>query len=133
MVNNQVEFGDYLRRLRRNKSLSTAQAAAASRTFDSVGVSASYITLLENAGINNPSLSKLQILAKVYGVTYAEIIAAHSGTEADSDWVANEKLAKINFGYKGMPKAKKEKLDPLIDMLEREYQRIMSEGDEAGE
>ena len=90
-------------------------------------ISASYIALIEEGHVKNVSPEKLRVIAKIYDLTFAELLALAQGRDPDENEITEERLYRINFGYEKMPPAKKKQLDPLIDLLEREYKRLMEE------
>lgn len=116
-----------MRRLRNELGLSTKDVERISRKGGKKGISAGYISMIESGEIRNPSPEKLRILADVYNITDIEIVSKALGFSPNPDVVLNEKLARIQFGYAGMPEEKKRKLEPLIDLLEREYMRLKDE------
>lgn len=122
-----MKLADIVRKRRLELGFSTSLVARRSRLGGNKGISSGYVTLIETGQVKNVSPEKLETLAKVLQLTYAELSAAAVGAKPDKDAITHEKLARINFGYEGMPKDKRKKLEPLIDLLEREYERIMNE------
>lgn len=63
-----LEFGEYIKRLRRDKGISLRELAR--RT----GVSQPYLSQLETGKYKNPSPEKLGELSKGLGISYAELM-----------------------------------------------------------
>lgn len=116
-------LGERLRRRRSELNLSRREIVR--RTANSI--SNSYVALIEDGAVKSVSNEKLSILAKAYDLTFAELLALSMGKKPDEKDIRSERIARINFGYDGLPPAKQKQLDPLIDLLEREYQRLMAE------
>lgn len=80
-----TEFGEYLRRLREFKSLSTHDLAEIS------GVSQSYISHVENGRKqSSPAPEILRKLAPALGVPYAELMVK-AGHISYDDWLQGER------------------------------------------
>lgn len=77
VISSQTEkLADYVRRVRREKGLSTSDVQQRSGG----GISDAYITRIENEQSLNISVSKLQALARGLGVSEDEIFAVARGT-----------------------------------------------------
>jgi transcriptional regulator with XRE-family HTH domain len=124
MDTNGITLGEFSRKKRHELKLSTADVARLSKGGGNIGISAGYISLIENGQVTNVSPAKLQTLARIYQVTDAEIFGIASGRNAEANAITEERLSRINFGYSKMPAAKRKQLDSLIDLLERECKRL---------
>ncbi len=115
------ELGKFLRKRRLELGLTTRQVA------EKACVSNAYISVLERGGRINPSRNTLKNLAHGYDIPETELYQIAFGFEVEPEKIVHEKLARIGFGYRGMPEPKKKKLDALIDLVEREMQRLKNE------
>lgn len=88
-------------------------------------ITQSYVLRIKNGTAKNVSMDKLKVLAKGLGRPAAEVIAVAMGTPLKDD--AHTRLSTLEFTYEGLTPEKKEKADYLIELLEREIQRIESE------
>lgn len=116
-------LAEYVTRVMREENLSGYQIEERSRPK----ITQSYVNRIKNGTDTNPSLPKLEGLATGMGRPFTEVLAAARGEEPHTDEITHERLASINFAYEGMPKKKRAKAEPLIEMLEREIRRIESE------
>ena len=122
-------LADAVSKRRYQLGLSTADVEKISRRGGKKGISSGYISMIETGQVKNPSPEKLRALADGLSMTYAELSNLAVGMQPDREAISNEKLARINFGYEGMPKEQRKKLDPMIDLLESEFERILKEGE----
>jgi transcriptional regulator with XRE-family HTH domain len=127
MDTNAPTLSEFMRRRRAELGLSTADVERISRQGGNKGISSGYISLIETGQTQNVSPEKLSVLARVYQLTDSEVFAIASKTTPKGTDITEERLARINFGYKDMPEKKKRQLDPLIDLLERELRRLKKE------
>lgn len=123
-MNNLAEF---IKDIRIKKGLSHGQIAERSKSEQSIGLSRSYVSMIEAGNVTNLSASAIKSLAKGLGVSEKELAFAALGLEPDHSLIANEKIARIGFRFEKMPVDKQRDLTPLIDLLDREIERITQE------
>lgn len=72
-------LGEYVRRVRTDKNLSTTDVETASRRGGAKGISDAYVTRIENGQVTNVSPAKLEALAQGLGVNSEELYARVRG------------------------------------------------------
>lgn len=90
-------LGDFVRRVRTGKGLSTTDVETASRHGGFKGISDAYVTQIENGHVTNVSPEKLRALAKGLDINEDEIFAIARGkqiTEAQQHDAEIERLIK---------------------------------------
>lgn len=118
-----LTLGEFVRKVRTDKGLSVAEVSERSGGK----ISTSYVSKLELEPRVNPSFPKIQALAKGLGVTEAEITGIIKGQSADKNSVINEQFENLGLRFSGLPASKKEKAQALIDLMERELERLANE------
>jgi transcriptional regulator with XRE-family HTH domain len=113
---------EYVRRLMYEKNLSGYDIARQSGNQ----IHQTSVSRLINRQGSNPTITTLKALAKGLGVPEHEIMTVARG-HAKKTNIVHERLAAIDFAYDGMPRQKKEKAEYLIEMLEREIDRMKTE------
>lgn len=121
----QETLGEFITRMLSEKNLSMYQVEK--RTHGAI--SQSYANRIKNGQIPTPSAAKLSALAKGLGVPESELLAAAGIGKPSQVDIAHERLAHIESIYQGMPKTKQEKADYLIEILEREIERLLNEAE----
>lgn len=121
----QVSLEAFVRKVMSDKGLSGFDVQRASNN----AIHQTTVSRIRNGDVKNPSVPTLKALAKGMGVPEHELMAVARGLSIEKGNLAHERLAAIEFAYEGMPKKKKQKADYVIEMLEREIERINSEGD----
>lgn len=126
---------NYVRRIRTEKKLSTVDVERQSGNR----ISDSYVTRIENGYVKNVSPEKLKALAKGLGVSEDEIfdiargkpLNEQSGTEEkDPARKTLEKLPlKFDRTIPGLPPDKRVNVAALIELLDRELDRLNRERD----
>lgn len=119
-------LGDYVKRIRKEKNLTTTEVEARSRRGGKKGISNGYITQIENDPSINPSWNKLQALASGLGVSETEIAKVASG-KSDISKTDEEKFEVLSLKFGGLKGNKKAKAEVLIEVLERELDRLANE------
>jgi transcriptional regulator with XRE-family HTH domain len=79
---NAEKLGEYVKRVRAEKGLSTTEVESASRKGSAKGISDAYVTRIENGYVTNVSPEKLHALAKGLGVSEDEVFAVARGESA---------------------------------------------------
>lgn len=118
-------LGDFVKRIRFEKNLTTTEVESRSRRGGKTGISNGYITQIENDPSINPSWKKLQALALGLGISETELMNVAGGKANTEDFTGKFELLSLKFGeLKG---EKKLKAEVLIDVLERELERLTNE------
>lgn len=118
---------EFVGRVMIEKDLSSREVSRRARR-PSGGIDPSYVNKIRNGSIDTtPSPQKLQALARGLGVPEDELFDLVRGIPASRPAFAHNTLRSIDFAYEGMPKTKKQKVDFLIEMLDREVERIQRE------
>lgn len=124
--NRDKNLASYVRRIMVDKRISSYKVAKASGD----AIEQSYVNRIKNGANTNPSPAKLRALAKGLGVSEEELFNVARGISPSGEDITHMRLRSINFAYDGMPKGKKrERVDYLIEMVDREIGRIIAERD----
>lgn len=112
---------DFVRRLRREKDLSLADVS--NRSGGRIG--RTHIHRIENGEAKGVSVEKLRALAKGLGVTDEEIFAVARGKkpEDDPDFLKS-RLGLLSLKFDKVPIDKRVNVEALIDLLDREVERL---------
>lgn len=90
-------------------------------------ISQSMVDKIRNGGVKNPSVTKLQGLADGLNVPLQILLDAANQTKPNASLIRNERLANISLRFDGLPSDKQKKAEMLIEMMEREIERIANE------
>lgn len=123
MTENLAEF---VRRVRNEKGLSTPDVERLSGNRITDG----YVSRIENNGVRNVSPEKLSALAKGLGVTEEEVFAAARGKTPNRHVITDEKFELLSLKFGTLDGRQKAKAEVLIDVLERELERLSNEKQE---
>lgn len=118
-------LADYVSRMMREKDLSSY----AVERYSGGAISQSHAYRIATGAVTTPSAKSLKALAKGLSVPEGELFAVARGITESAGVIADERLQTIGFRYGNMPKKKRQKADYIIDLLEREIQRIENEAD----
>jgi transcriptional regulator with XRE-family HTH domain len=117
-------LGEYVRRVRTDKGLSTTDVETASRRGGAKGISDAYVTRIENGHVTNVSPAKLEALAQGLGVNpeelYARVRGMPLGPMSPTDFqTALQALGVEQFqAYGGVENLTDEDRQEIIAMLE---------------
>ena len=75
----------------------------------------------------NPKTDTLKALAKGLGVAEELIFAAARGKSPNGEKIAHEQFENLSLKFSGIPSTKKERAQALLDMLDREFDRLANE------
>lgn len=118
-----ISLGDFVRKVRNDKGLSVADVSRRSNGK----ISTSYISKLENEPNVKISYPKIEALAQGLGVTESEITAIVKGEKIDSGKVIDERFENMALRFRGLEGEEKERANALIDLMEREIERLAAE------
>ena len=90
-------------------------------------ISQSYFNRIKKGKIANPSPNKLKALAVGLGISEEELFAVVRGKSPDSLKVANEQLEDLISKFERLTLSKKLYAQALIDLLNREFERLLTE------
>lgn len=119
----QETLPEYVTRIMQEKKISSYAVERYSRK----AISQSHAYRISTGEVTAPSTEMLKALAIGLGIPESELFAVARGITEDSKVIANERLQTIGFHYDKLPKKKKLKVDYLIDVLERELQRLQAD------
>ncbi|MBK8810687.1 MAG: helix-turn-helix domain-containing protein [Acidobacteria bacterium] len=126
-VGNVTEnLAEFVRRVRNEKGLSTPDVERLSGNRITDG----YVSRIENNGVRNVSPEKLSALAKGLGVTEEEVFAAARGKTPNRHVITDEKFELLSLKFGTLDGRQKAKAEVLIDVLERELERLSNEKQE---
>lgn len=91
------------------------------------GITQSYTNRIKNGEVLTPSAPKLKALALGLGVSEEELFAVVRGKSPDSQTVVSERLARLISTFEKLPKSHEPYARSLIDLLEREFDRLSKE------
>lgn len=127
IVGNVTEtLADFVRRIRKEKGLSTPDVERQSGFTITDG----YVSRIENNGVKNVSPEKLTALAKGLGVTESEVFSIARGKTPNQNAVVDEKFELLSLKFGELNGERKAKAEVLIDVLERELERLVNENQE---
>lgn len=118
-------LAEYVTQIMAERHLSTYDVERAA----SKKISQTHVHRIKSGEVPSPSTPKLKALAKGLGVQEHELFAIARGLTPGTANLAHERLAAIEFAYEGMSKKKKQKAQYVIELLEREIERIKAEND----
>jgi transcriptional regulator with XRE-family HTH domain len=116
-------LAEYVSRVMAEKHLSTYEVSRGSRGQ----LSQTHVSRIRNGDVVSPSVSKLKALAKGLSVPEHELLAVARGLDPGKANLANERLTAIDFLYDNLPRGQKARADFLIEMVEREIERLSIE------
>ena len=121
--NNTESLAAYIARVMHTKKLTTLDVQNRSGNQ----INQSYVVKLKNGDLTNPSISKIKALAKGLGVPEFELIAIMQGNSLDKRVLLDKKIENLGLKFSGLSPDKKEQLQALIDLMDREIDRAASE------
>ncbi|MDQ1592976.1 MAG: hypothetical protein QOG71_3603 [Pyrinomonadaceae bacterium] len=116
------DLSDYLRRkLNEDETLTLRKIEERSGGK----ITHSYLSKILNRVVKNPSVEKLQAIAKGLGVSDDEVLAAVRGKrpEDDPDFLKS-RLGLLSLKFNKIPIDKRVNVEALIDLLDREVERL---------
>lgn len=132
------ELADYVRRIRQEKGLSVQEVENAARRAG-FKISRSYVSQIENRYILSVTAAKLQALARGLGVSEDEVFdvargksepEGNSSKDKDPTRKTLERLPlKFDRTIPGLPADKRINVAALIDLLDKELDRLSRERD----
>ena len=124
----QEDLADYVRRVMKEKELTHRQVETQSKRDGSQGIAHSYISKIISRSVSNLSTEKLKALAKGLQVSEDEVFARARGQKPDPIAESN-KLLEAAHKFDALPELKRPAVEPLIDILNRELDRLAREED----
>jgi transcriptional regulator with XRE-family HTH domain len=123
MGHRQETLADFVRRTRKEKRLSLNDVVRQSGN----GIANSHVSRIENGEATNVSVQKLRALAKGLDVAEEEVFAIARGKKRDPLEESN-RLIEAAHKFDALPKERRPAVEPLIDILNRELDRLAREG-----
>lgn len=105
------------------KDLKASEVERRSKRGKRKGITRGYIIQIKNGQSLNPSKDKLQALADGLGVTVSELLTCALGQNLE----AQDRFAAVSVKFESLPPNLKAKAEPLIEVLEREIERLSLE------
>ena len=119
----QEKLSDFVRRIIHEKDLSYRKVAASSGGL----ITHSTVSDVVNERVSNLSSQSISGLAKGLGVTESEIFSLVRGKLPNQKMVTNQQFENLSLKFSGIPSTKKERAQALLDMLDREFDRLANE------
>lgn len=123
------DLGDFVQRVMSDKGLSTLEVESRSKRGGREGISDAYVTRIKNKQVKNPSYAKLIALARGLDVTEDEVLAIAHGKKPNTSAIADSRFEILSLKFKSYKGEKKTRAQTLIDMVEREFERMDSESE----
>lgn len=125
---NSEKLSDFVKRIRREKRLSVLDVERISRQNQSKGISNGYVSQIENNYISNVSPDKLQALAKGLGEDEELVFAIARGQNLNSENdIERIELEAMYRKRRNLSAARKEAFKRILDMVDRELDRLYEE------
>ena len=121
--NNTETLASFIAKVMHNKRMTSYDVQLRSGNE----INQSYVVKLKNGEHSNVSTGKLKALAKGLGVPEEEIFAIARGTQVKKSVVLDERFENLSLKFSGLPPTKKEKLEALIELMDREIDRAADE------
>ncbi len=116
------DFGQWLTSQRKKRGLNQTELAELAR------VSKNYISLLEAGKVTQPRMSSIDKIAKALNVKTEDARRHLVAGQVNIKPFSNERLSSIDFAYEGLKtEESRDRADYLIELLERELERIGEE------
>lgn len=90
-------------------------------------INQSSVFRIKQGKVTNPSAPKLKALAQGLGVSEEEIFSVVRGKSPDSSNLANEQLENLIRKFEKLPATRRIYAQSLIDLLNREFERLLNE------
>ncbi len=123
-LDNEQSLANYVSRIMIEKKLTSYEIEQRSNKQ----INQSYVVKIKNNNITNVSPVKLKALAKGLGVSEEEIFSIIRGKLPDLSNLANEQLENLIRKFGQLPMSKRIYAQALIDLLNREFERLLNEG-----
>lgn len=123
VTSNQEKISDFVRRIASEKSLSYRKIAEKSGGL----ITHSTVSDVINERVKNLSAQTITGLAKGLGVTELEIFDIVRGKTPNNETVLDEQFENLSLKFSGLPPSKKERAQALIELMDREIERLANE------
>lgn len=118
--NNPETLQALVDRLMKEQNLSTYDVARRSKGL----ISQSVVSKVRNGQITNPTGERLRGLAAGLGVPLQIVTDAVLQEQPNLERINNERFQSMSLRFDGMSDEQKALADPIIEMMERELERI---------
>ena len=116
-------LSNYVSRLMRTTGISGYESSSSNKQ-----ISQSYVNRIKNGEVLKPSPQKLQALAQGLSVSEEELFSIVRGKAPNPIRLAGEQLDGLLSKFEQLPPSKKYYAQALIDLLNREFERLLREG-----
>lgn len=123
VIQETKSLADFVRNVMEEKHLTSREVETRSGNT----ITHSYVNKIKNGDAKNPSTPLIQALAKGLGEPEEIIFALVRGKIADKEKIVDEKFENLGLRFSGLPASKKEKAQALIDLMDRELERLANE------
>ncbi len=123
VLSKQPKISDFVRETIHEKSLSYRKVAERSGGL----ITHSTVSDVVNERVKNLSSQTIAGLARGLGVTEQEIFDIVRGKNLNNESVVDEQFENLGLKFSGLPPSKKEKAKPLIELMDRELERLANE------
>lgn len=126
VFNKQMDFADYIRTKVAESGLSYRDIADKANKKEQLLSHSTIGDIISRRNLN-PSSKTIRGLSIGLGITESEIISKLKGKKSDVSKVASEKFELLSMKFNDLKGAKKIKAEVLIDVLDRELDRLANE------
>lgn len=123
VTSKQPKISDYVRRIANEKGLSYRKIAEKSGGL----ITHSTVSDVINERVKNLSSATITGLANGLGVTEQEIFDIVRGKISNNEIVIDEQFENLSLKFSGLPPSKKERAQALIELMDREIERLANE------
>lgn len=117
---NPETLQDLVDRIMKEQNLSTYDVARRSKGL----ISQSVVSKIKNGNVTNPTGERLRGLAAGLGVPLQLVTDAVLQEQPNLERINNERFQSMSLRFDGMSDEQKALADPIIQMMERELERI---------
>lgn len=123
VIQDTENLNSFVRRIMEEKDLTAREVERRSGG----NITHSYVNKIKNGDAKNPSPQILQALAKGLGEPEEIIFSLIRGIQPNKENVAREQFENLGLKFSGLPPSKKEKAQALIELMDRELDRLANE------
>ncbi len=116
-------LAEFVRRVMHEKSVKASEVERRSKRGGRKGITRGYVIQIKNGQSLNPSTDKLQALADGLGLAVTELLPHALGQKLEG----SDRFQAIGVKFERLSPNQKAKVEPLIDVLEREIDRLSLE------
>lgn len=129
LLMNQESLPEYVRRVINEKGLTFRQVEERSKSGESK-VTGAYVNKIVNSivfDVTTLSIDKIQALARGLGEPEETVFSIIRGVKPNKEVVIDKQFENLSLKFSGLPPTRKERLQSLIEMMDREIERAAHE------